>query len=1190
MKLLEVFRFELGYQARRLSTWIYFAVLLGFTWQVATEGYFGKARGGGYFFNAPILVAELTFLGGTLALLAAAAFAGDAAGRDAQTRMHPLTYTAPVRKGVYLGGRFAAAFTLAAGILLAVPIGLLLATYVPGPEAELVGPFRPAAYLGAYLFFALPNALVATALGFALAALTRRLAVSYVAGVLLVLASVLSWLVVAGKLGRWDLARLLDPLGLTVAAGLSRTWTALEKNVRLVELEGPLLWNRVLWLGVALGVLALTHARFRLAHPAAGGGRRRGAERGDPLAPAAGRIAPVAAPRVRGTFGPATRARQAAAFAGEALREIVTGWGGLGFAVLAALLVLTAPAFTSHMGVPLFPTTGHITRFVGYRGELVWAIIPLLTVFYAGELVWRERDAGLAEIADAAPVPDWVPLAGRVAGLGLALAALQALLAAASMLVQALQGFRDFEPGLYARVLLGLQLADHLLFALLAVAVHVLVSHKYVGHMLLALVYGFMVFAPELGIGHNLLVYGSDPGWAYSDMRGFRPFLGPWLWFKLYWAAWALLLAVAARLLWVRGREPGFRARLALARRRFTPRAAGAAVVAAGLVLLLGGFVFYNTSVLHEHRTAADALERSAEYERRYGRYRGAAQPQLAGTRLHVEIHPGRRAVEARGTYLLVNRSGAVIDTVHLSMAPLGEVRAIRFDRPAEAAVVDDAHRHRSYALGTPLRPGDSLRLAFAVRLAPRGFPDRGADASVVANGTYLQGHDLLPSIGYEPGREIAGAGDRRVHGLPPRPAIPSLHDPAARRHRDEAGRIAFEATVGTDAGEVAVAPGALRRTWTEGGRRYFHYAADVPIRNDVAFFSAAYAVHRSRWNDVAVEVFHHPGHAWNADRMARGVRAALDYHTREFGPYPHRQLRLVEHPGSGMGLHAYPVNVSYSEGFALLRPEADPRDIDFPFAVVAHEVAHQWWGNQLTPADAEGAALLSESLAWYSALNTVEAAYGPEHLRRLLGMMREAYLSPHARGGVPLLRATDWLHARRKGPFAMYALREYVGEARVNAALRRLLAEHGRGEPPLPTSLDLYRELRAATPDSLRPLLRDLFEANTFWALAAEGAAAEPAGGGAWRVTLDVRARKLVVDTVGLETEVPMDDVVEVGVYAAGDDGGRGEPLYLRMHRVRSGRQRITVTVPGRPARAGIDPRGLLIDDEPGDNVAEVR
>jgi hypothetical protein len=90
--------------------------------------------------------------------------------------------------------------------------------------------------------------------------------------------------------------------------------------------------------------------------------------------------------------------------------------------------------------------------------------------------------------------------------------------------------------------------------------------------------------------------------------------------------------------------------------------------------------------------------------------------------------------------------------------------------------------------------------------------------------------------------------------------------------------------------------------------------------------------------------------------------------------------------------------------------------------------------------------------------------------------------------------------------------------------------------------------------------------------------------------VSLEVLARKVVVDTAGVETDVPMNDLIEIGVYAPAEDGeARGTPLYLEMHRVRSGPQTITITVPGRPGRAGIDPRHLLIDVAPFDNLVDV-
>jgi hypothetical protein len=210
--------------------------------------------------------------------------------------------------------------------------------------------------------------------------------------------------------------------------------------------------------------------------------------------------------------------------------------------------------------------------------------------------------------------------------------------------------------------------------------------------------------------------------------------------------------------------------------------------------------------------------------------------------------------------------------------------------------------------------------------------------------------------------------------------------------------------------------------------------------------------------------------------------------------------------------------------------------------------------------------------------------------LQRFLGFMREAYLDPRSRADVPLLRASDFFLGYRKGPFAMYALQEYLGRDSVDLAWRRLRERHASGEPPYATSLDLYRELQAVTPDSLQGLLADLIERNTFWELQTREATAQATASGEWQVTLDVSAQKVVVDTAGVETAMPMDDWVEIGVFAAAREGEvLGRPLYLAMHRVGTGPQTITVTVPDRPARAGVDPRHLLIDDQPGDNLADI-
>ena len=233
-------------------------------------------------------------------------------------------------------------------------------------------------------------------------------------------------------------------------------------------------------------------------------------------------------------------------------------------------------------------------------------IIPLLIVFFAGELVWREREAGLGEITDATPVPEWVLFLGKFLGLGLVLVVFMALLMTAGMLAQVMHGLSRLRDRAVPEVLFGLQLPEYLLFALLALVVHVLVNQKYVGHLVALIAYVFIALASMLGIEHNLLVYGAGPGWSYTDMRGFGAVA------RAVAVVQALLgrVGAAAR----GGGEAALGARQGERPRRAAPAGAPslhasdgrAAAAAVGLILTLGGFIFYNTNVLNEYLTASD--------------------------------------------------------------------------------------------------------------------------------------------------------------------------------------------------------------------------------------------------------------------------------------------------------------------------------------------------------------------------------------------------------------------------------------------------------------------------------------------------------------------------------------------------------------------------------------------------------
>ncbi|GLC27823.1 M1 family aminopeptidase [Roseisolibacter agri] len=1182
-----VLAFEIGLHLRRPATWAGFALLAA----LGVLFVLGMGADMGRHVNAPAAIMLNTFILGMVGVLVTAALCADAGARDALTRMQALFHTTPLRREEYLAGRYLGAFVVNAIVLLGAPLGLALAMLWPDFDPSMVGPFRPASYLRAYAIFLLPGLLVNSAILFGVAALTRRALATYLGVVLLYLGYAAAVGVTSEVLQR-STGALLDPTGVVAVLETMRDWSPVEQNTNPVTLQGPLLANRVIWVAVGLAVLAFTWLRFRFGHDAQRERRRPADATSEPLERVA-HVAPLRPAPARRAFDLVAQAWQAIAVARRAFAEIVRGRE---FQLIVVALALFAvwmgwESAADRFGTPALPLTGTVARFLA--SNLLGIPIALVTAFYAGELVWRERDAGLADIVDATPVADWAPLAGKTLALCAALAILQGALLLAGIALQAIGGWYRFELALYAQILFGLQLVDYWLFAVVAMLVHVLVHQKYVGHLLAVLFHAATLFAGRFGLRHRLLVYGADTGWVYSDLSGFGPFLPPYLLMKLYWVGWALLLALLASLLWVRGREPTLRRRLAQARARTTRRTLVAAFPAVALVLIAGGVVFRNTNVLNAYVTPQQANAIPAGYERLYRRFEGRPQPKIAHVQLRVELYPAARRVEAQGHYVLVNRSALPIDTVLVHLRSGMRPRTLGLDRPVRGVVADTLHHTWLHALARPLAPGDSVRLRFDLAYAPGAFRHDGAVTAVVENGTFVE-REWFPNVGYQRGAELDDPTARRAQGLPPRAPRPPATDLAARMHAgssSDADLVTFDAVVGTAGDQIAATSGTLQRSWTQGDRRYFHYRSPVPTANTWAVLSARYAVRESRRAGVRVQVLHHPAHTRNVDRILGAAERSLAYYAREFGPNPWGEVRIAEFPRYSMRASAFPNLVAHSESFGFVaRVRDDAGDLDTPLLVTAHELAHQWWGGQIMPANVLGRQVLTETLANYSATAILQQAHGDEAVRRFRQLMLIEYLNRRGSGDQPLLTTGDNDNVHyRKGAVAMWTLRHYLGEARLNAALRALVAKHGNAGPPYPTTLDLRRELRAVTPDSLQWLLVDLLDTITIWDLRASAARATPLGDGRWRVALEVEAGKARVDSVGSHTPVPMpDDLVEIVVYGADAHA----PLYRAMHRIGTGTRTVTVDVAGEPKRAGVDPDWLLIPrrgDDLSDNVRDV-
>jgi ABC-2 type transport system permease protein len=474
------------------------------------------------------------------------------------------------------------------------------------------------------------------------------------------------------------------------------------------------------------------------------------------------------------------------------------------------------------------------------------------------------------------------------------------------------------------------------------------------------------------------------------------------------------------------------------------------------------------------------------------------------------------------------------------------------------------------------------------------GFTESGAPDGINHNGTMFTSEDYFPKLGYVQASEISDRAERRKRGLGEPHRIPALDDRTAhganfwKLFGFDADLITFETTVSTGADQVAIAPGNLAASWEKDGRRYDRYTMDKPILPFFSFQSGRWDVKKADWHGVPIEVYYDRKHPWNIDSMIKGSQGALDYFSANFGPYPHKALRITEFPLYLPYARSLPNTIPFSESLGFVNDLRGEDKVDHVFYVTAHEVAHQWWGDQLIPANTQGMGMLVESLAEYAALMAVEKAFGPEKVRHLLRWDLDQYFAGRAKELVeeqPLFKVEDQMYIQyRKGSLVFWRLREELGEDVLNRVLKDFLAQHCYQTAPYVTSRDLLAALRAAAPAAKQDLITDLFERIVFYDNRMLDAGAVRRADGKWDVTMKVRLAKLEADGKGKETARAYNEPIELAVFGR-DENGKERVLWRGKRMLAAGESRVSVTVDAQPVEAGVDAYNLLIDRVAGDN-----
>ncbi|HEY4221306.1 MAG TPA: hypothetical protein VGO62_08180, partial [Myxococcota bacterium] len=894
---------------------------------------------------------------------------GQALHEDVEHRMTSLLFSTPLKKLDYLLGRFAGAFATMVVIDAGIGIGTFIAAHVPPPitEANTLGENHLVTFVWPYVTTVLPNLFVCGALFFSVAALTRRMMPVYVAAIVLLV----GYLVSGGLLSSLEhetIGALLDPFAIRTASLATKYWTVADKNTQLVPLTGVLLANRAIWLGVAALVLGVAVARFRVS-PSEQRSRRESDAR-------ARNEEAAATSSSSGTFAHITPTGSSAFaifvdLARRSTTETVKNTYFLVIALAGSLFMIVSGWDAGKLyDTATWPVTRVMTSVVGGTFEIFLVVV---IIFSAGEIVWRERDARVDQIMDALPVPTWAPALAKVTSLAAVLAILMAPIVVCGVIIQTLKGYHDYELGLYLSDI-ALRVLQYLPLVALAMALQVFINHKYLAHFVMIVIFVGLIPLGAWGALPNVAMFMSEPGMQYSDMNGYGHFLKAVLFFRSYWICFGAFLVVMALAFWVRGTDTTRALRFAEARRRM--RHLRAPMLLSLLAWLgLGAYLSVQTLVLHDFTTNKQREARQAEYEKQYKKTAALPQPRVTAVVVAVDVDPPTQALRAHGTYTLTNKTDAPIDHVDITLGKNSDraINELALGTVTAPTTRDEDFGIYGFTLPAPLAPAASIPLVFDLAWSHHGISNDGDSSTVVANGTFFNSDDL-PHIGYQDGLELSQDNTRKKYGLAPKERMPAADAPHARDRNyisSDADWVTFDITVSTAPDQIALAPGYLQREWTENGRHFYHYQMDRPILHFFSVLSARYEVQKDKWNDVALEVYYDRKHPYNVPRMIEGMKDALDYCSKSYGPYQHRQLRIAEFPRYATFAQSFPNTIPYSEsiGFIARYDPDDDSAVDYPYFVTAHETAHQWWAHQVIGAFAQGSTMLSETLAEYTAL-----------------------------------------------------------------------------------------------------------------------------------------------------------------------------------------------------------------------------
>ncbi len=1183
--LRHILKFELQYQFKQLA----FLALSALFFIIGLQmGYQGYGRGTSVY-NAPQSISEITGIMSLGAVFIIMFFCIHGVLKDSRYNFQSIVISTPVKKRFYFWSQFLAVFGSSIIAFSMFLVGFALTTLRPDLDPELVNPFQLWDYIWTLLIIVLPNIFICTAIIFSVSMLSKNNVATYASAVLIYAFYFLCSLFLNSPMmanseplsaDSYAMAALLDPFGLSALFEQTQFWTAFEKNTRYISLSGYFMWNRILWGFVGIAILTITYYSFSFRKSKKS--KRKKKENNTLL------------PNKTVTYKPViTKPNWLASFFHILRLEITTATKSLAFiaVVLMWIVIVIIEIFARIVeggayNDSLYPAT---YRMIGMFIDPLFVLGCILIVFYSGEILWKERNLGFSGIIDTTPAKNSSFYFGKLLAIITLPFVLIVMGIAMSFCLQILFDYSHYDLQMYLSLFYNPGLS-FVFYSLLAVFIQSIIPNKYLGMGVTGLIIVFLgtSLSSSIGVEHPMLLIGNLPNINFSGMNGFKGITKAYDYLALYWLTFGGILSFLSYQLWQRGAVNNLKFRLKLMSNGWNKNTTLVIGVLSILWIVSTSFVYYNLHIEVPYISSEKSLDLKETYERKFKQFESVRGlfPTTMATK--VDLYPSERRYVVQGSYILKNKGGDTLTSYMISeKEPISEIAI-------EGAKVVEQNAELGifvFEFENPVLPDQTVKFNYTIDKQLKGFE---TSKNIVANGSYIQHRDFEPRLGYSSRLEIKNPSERQKRGLP-EIEVETISDDHIVSTGTSVGRVHFSTVISTEKGQTALSSGELIDSWTENNRSYFEYDSKGLIMPTMGYFSGRYATTTETHHGIDIEQYYLPENDFNIERIEQSTKKALEYCEKHFGEYPFAHIRLAQVPSYWpFGGYAHPGTISLTEDRNYLIDLRDTLGFDLVAKRTIHEVSHQWFGHILAPKNVEGASILVEGFAKYIEGRVMEQMYGKSAVWELSRNANNRYFTYRtytSEQEPPAYQVSGQGYLSYGKLYTiMLAIKDLIGEAKVNAAIKTILDRHKNQVSLEANSIELLEEFYKLTPKEHHKLVDDWFKRVITYDLKIEDVKVIPTQDGKYNIEVKIASKRFEVQDDGSSKEIGINEPIRIGVFSKHPKKYRfNDKLLVFKHVQISGEtSTLSLTVDKLPTHIAIDPYGTRNDENYNDNVFE--